>query len=748
MNPFKKLTQFNISLDKEIVFHLIDCYPNSPIYSEVLEEYEELESLVLPLITPVAYLTFACINNEASLLSEEALPEGTEGIYCIASIGKEVSKLSSRYFDEGDYLRGMLTNAMADAYLYQMDTALMEYIKELSSPLNFDIVKKFESPTNLPMRFQKVILETIKKEELMDITVTDGFMFFPVKTTGFFLETKNSSEFHYKSHLCDTCNSKDCTLRKYAAPRITVIGRGKPVIFPYDSKMNLLDNLIHNDIYLSADCGGKGRCKKCKIKVIEGNLEITKEDGVVFSKEELQEGYRLSCKAFAKENCTILLLAGNESDFEVITIAEEATPKITKVLSPNPIEQYGIGIDIGTTTIAISLFHCIENTNNSDDNYTNNFEIIDTYTTVNKQRMFGTDVISRIQSSNEGKKEDLQKCIQTVLLDGIHCLLSSKKEYISNIRGVTIAGNTTMIHLLLGYSCNTLGIHPFIPVDISTTILSFSEVFHNTDFDFPITILPGISTFVGGDIVSGLYALKFDQKKEISLFIDLGTNGEMAIGNKESILVTSTAAGPAFEGGNISCGVGGITGAIHSVQFKENKLLLQTIGNESPIGICGTGVVELIAEFLANDIIDDTGLFAESFFTTGYEVAKNKEGTSIYFTQKDIREMQLAKAAIHAGIETLMHHYKVTYNDISTLYIAGGFGYKINITKAVTIGLLPKELSHKVQTVGNSSLTGSIQYQCDNDSKAKTEYIKNYAQEINLSIDPFFNERYVDNMLF
>lgn len=748
MSPFKKLTQFNISLDKEIVFHLIDCYPNSPIYSDVLEEYQELEQIVLPLITPVAYLKFACITKEVSLLSEETLPVGTEGIYCIASIGKEVSALSSRYFDDGDYLRGMLTNAVADAYLYQMDTALMEHIKELSSTHHFDIAKKFESPTHLPMRFQKEILETFKKEELMDITVTNGFMFSPVKTTGFFLETRNSNEFHYNSHLCDTCNSKDCRLRKYTSPRITVIGRGKPVIFPYDSKMNLLDNLIHNDIYMSADCGGKGRCKKCKIKVIEGNLEITKDDSIVFSKEELNEGYRLSCKAFAKENCTILLLTGNESDFEVITTTEETTSKIPKIVSPNPIEHYGIGIDIGTTTIAISLFHLMEDTNNDDGNYTNNFEIIETYTTVNKQRMFGTDVISRMQASNEGKKEDLQKCIQTVLLDGIHCLLSSKKEYISNIRGITIAGNTTMIHLLLGYSCKTLGIYPFTPVNLSTLELSFFEVFQTTDFAFPVTILPGISAFVGGDIVSGLYALDFEYKNDISLFVDLGTNGEMAIGNKERILVTSTAAGPAFEGGNISCGVGGIAGAIHTIHIVEDKLQLQTIGNKTPIGICGTGVVELIAELLDHDIIDDTGLLTESFFSNGYEVAKDKDGSPICFTQKDVREMQLAKAAICAGIETLMHHLNVNYSDISTLYLAGGFGYKINIEKAVKIGLLPQELLHNVKTVGNSSLLGCIKYQCDINSKEVTEYIKKHATEINLSADPFFNEKYVDHMMF
>lgn len=769
MPYYEKLTNFTFEIDREIVFHLIDCYPNSPIYSEVLEEYEELKLKLLPFIEPKAYLKLVDISEHIAIESNYILQVGTKALFFLASIGTHASELSTMYFEQGDYLRGMLTNAIADAYLFQMDSTIFEFIKNSTIGEQYNIVKKLDAPNNIPMILQKEILNYIQEEERINISITEGYMYTPVKTTGAIFLMEESKDFNDKSNHCDSCNSINYNMRKYDTPCITVIGRGKPIHFPYTPNISLLDSMIEHGIYVSKDCGGKGRCKKCKIKVIEGNLDITATDNVVFTDEELYDGYRLSCKAYPQKDCTIQILAGNEENFEVETTPPDAkinhsmssipsetignvhalqskaiqkkpgfrffsSNSIRNKISHNP--SLGLAIDLGTTTLAISLFHIQTK------------EIIDTYTSTNRQRAYGTDVSSRIQAANEGKGILLQKSIQKDLLDGCHALLHRNMILNKNICNITLAGNTTMIHLLLGYSCKTLSSYPFTPVDLSLCTLPFHTIFEDTSLDAPVTIFPGISTFVGGDIVSGLFSLDFDTNKEVCLLIDLGTNGEIAIGNRDHIIVTSTSTGPAFEGGNISYGVAGIAGAIHGVTIKDNNIHIDTISNHSPVGICGTGVVELIAELLSHNLMDNTGLLNKNYFSKGYEFAKTEKGESLVFTQKDIREIQLAKAAIHAGIETLLHHYHISYENVSTVYLAGGFGYKLNIQKAISIGLLPHELNRKIKTVGNSSLSGCIDFQYQKNAVNRTKYIIKNAKEINLSNDPIFNDKYISNMMF
>ena len=230
--------------------------------------------------------------------------------------------------------------------------------------------------------------------------------------------------------------------------------------------------------------------------------------------------------------------------------------------------------------------------------------------------------------------------------------------------------------------------------------------------------------------------------------IDLGTNGEMGIGNRNKILVTSTAAGPAFEGGNITWGTGSIQGAICNVDLKDNQLNIRTIGDTEPVGICGTGVIETAAELVKAKLIDETGLMAEEYFEDGYPLAKTAKGELIVFTQKDIRELQLAKSAIRAGVETLILRYGVNYNQIDKVYLAGGFGFKMDMEKAVAIGLLPEELRGKMEAVGNSSLGGAVKYLTEETSRAFLEHIVMVSSEIDLANDITFNDFYMKYMFF
>jgi uncharacterized 2Fe-2S/4Fe-4S cluster protein (DUF4445 family) len=526
---------------------------------------------------------------------------------------------------------------------------------------------------------------------------------------------------------------------------------------------NLLEAMLRQGIYVSAACNGRGTCGKCKIQLLQGKLESTLQDRKHLSAEELKAGFRLSCRAYPREDCKVFLVSEEENDFDIIH-----NHTINKSNGPTIQEEYAIVVDIGTTTIAASLVGLTSG------------DILDTYTQVNKQRVYGADVISRIQASNNGKRKLLQNIIQRDLLESFHALMNKMRIDKKLVKRIAIAGNTTMGHLLMGYSCSNLGVYPFRPVNIRLINKKFQEMFHSEELDASVTLLPGISAFVGADIAAGLLVCNFDRTDIPCLFVDLGTNGEMAIGNKDRILVSSTAAGPAFEGGNISCGVGSILGAIAQVLIENSKdnvitdktlkeknndnnatgskqyqVRLSTIGNQPPIGICGTGVVEIVAELLKNGIIDETGLLESPYFEKGFPITeqeierkKMSSNNGIVFTQKDVRELQLAKAAIRAGVETLLNKYGAAYDDIGNVYLAGGFGYRINIKKAISIGLLPKELSGKIISIGNSSLAGAYQYVTDPSSRERMERIISRSKEINLSQEENFKKFYLNYMNF
>lgn len=397
---------------------------------------------------------------------------------------------------------------------------------------------------------------------------------------------------------------------------------------------------------------------------------------------------------------------------------------------------YDIAVDIGTTTIAMELLG------------KESGKILHTVTCINSQRAYGADVISRIQASSDGRKEALQACIRKDIRNGIHRLTEEAGVDLKKVERISIAENTTMGHLLMGYDCHSLGVYPFTPVNIDLIKGSFEEIFGSGECAAQVEILPGISTYVGGDIVSGLYACGFDQSEEISLLVDLGTNGEMALGNKDRILVTSTAAGPAFEGGNITWGTGSVEGAICSVTIRDRKAEIRTIQDKPAVGICGTGVVETAMELVKEGLVDETGLMDEEYFDDGFPLAQTEDGRTIVFTAKDVREIQLAKAAVRAGVEILLLRYGIEKEQVSRVYLAGGFGYKLDKDKAIAIGMLPGEFRDRIEAVGNSSLSGAVKYLKDAERKNTLSRLAAVSSEVNLSKDKDFNEFYMDNMMF
>ncbi|MBQ9155440.1 MAG: DUF4445 domain-containing protein [Eubacterium sp.] len=498
-----------------------------------------------------------------------------------------------------------------------------------------------------------------------------------------------------------------------------------------DKSKSLLDALREDGHFLPAYCGGRGTCGKCKVRFLTEAPKADDRQQSCLSNQEIEDGWRLACLTYVDGSCVMEVPDYRED--EIAAADSFAADELAAIGSPDvnanraaadstghghSFEGTALAIDLGTTTIAASLVNISDGA------------AFHTVTCLNHQRSYGADVLSRIDAANKGEGRRLQGLVMDDL--SYLCRQLGIAEQIQDVNiPVIISGNTTMEHLLQGLSCQGLGLYPFTPVDIS--LHSYGNM----------TILPGISTYVGADIVSGILACDIDRREQVSILVDLGTNGEMLIGNKDRILATSTAAGPAFEGGNISCGLAGIPGAIDTVHIEDGQTRITTIAGSAPVGICGTGVLETVYELVKEEIVDETGLLDDAWFEEGYPLAEG-----ITFSAKDIREVQLAKSAIRAGIEILLVSYGITYDQVDRLYLAGGFGQKINCHKAVGIGMLPEELADRIVAVGNSSMNGACMFAANPELADRFHHITEISEEINLSNHKLFNDLYLEHMFF
>lgn len=727
MENFYELHNLKFKIQKESVLKAMDCYEDSPVYEEVVDTYEEIYEDMLSLVEPVGILGFGTLPES---VATEKYKAGTPVVYMVMSIGNGIKEESTKAFQEGDYVKGMLTDAMADDALFSMEEQVLARLKEVCREHNVGVLARLEAPHDISMESQKTAWEHLELKRRFGIDISTGFMFDPVKTScQVFVLTEDADSFKAQ-HDCRKCPNIHCRLRNIPDTEVVVHRGAETKTILVKEGESLLDAFIRQEIYISAPCGGKGRCGKCGIQVLNGNTWISDEDKKIYSEEELDAGWRLSCCLYPTEELEVSVSQSDESLFEAVGETENTEESGTEE------SFYHVAVDIGTTTIAMSFIGGESG------------KVFHTVTSVNSQRAYGADVISRIQASVDGKKEELKKSIQKDLQDSMEKLLKETGVSGEDVGKIVIGGNTTMGHLLMGYDCDTLGVFPFTPVNIDF-IKGTEEILGTDRFGKKeVILLPGISTYVGGDIVSGMYAYDFTEKEDVCMFIDLGTNGEMGIGNKEKILVTSTAAGPAFEGGNITWGMGSVPGAICSVKLEGTETEVKTIRDEAPQGICGTGVVETAAEFVREEIVDETGALDEDYFDDGFPLAKTPDGKEIVFTQKDVREIQLAKAAVRAGVETLLLRYGIKKEEVSKVYLAGGFGYKLNTDKAIAIGMIPEEWADRIVAVGNSSLSGACKYLKDENGDKTIEKLVSISEEINLSADKEFNEFYMNEMFF
>lgn len=717
-----KLTEFDIQISKENVCRLIHVDPDSSLYQEIMAELTEMLPAAYDKLKPTALLEFGDFEEYAGMVEEEGIEEA---LYGITTVGEEISNWSTQLFREGNYLGGTLADAIADDCLFQMDGAISKTVIGMCRERQRGIVRRLEAPVDIPMSIQKKAYDVTDAGRQAGIGIKESYMYSPVKTVcQVYILDRDATRYHAE-HDCSRCDHVTCKMRNIPAVTITVKNGKEEQKIHGRKKDTLLESLRANNLFLPAVCAGRGVCGKCRVRVLEGEVPATETDLRFFSQEEIKAGYRLACRAYPESDCTILTQDGEAEGFYV-----EAQEKDAKPLPKEADRAYGIAADIGTTTVAMQLVELQTG------------KIVDVYTTVNRQRTYGADVISRIEASGKGGKEALTGIIREILQDGLRALTANGTI---RIRQMAIGGNTTMIHLLMGYSCETLGVYPFRPVNIETIHTTDKELFGKQEQNFDVTVCPGISTFVGGDIVAGLYALDFQKREKVCVLIDLGTNGELAVGNKDWILTTSTAAGPAFEGGNILCGMGSVPGAVCKVEIRDGKAEIRTIGDAEAKGICGTGVIDCVYELVREGIVDETGLMDETYFESGFPLS---EDGKIRFCQKDVREIQLAKSAVRAGLETLILRYGISWEEIDRVYVAGGFGHKTDIHKAVGIGLFPASCEDKVEAVGNTCLQGMVKYLTRGDAQEVVHRLVEVSEEISLSNDKYFQEAYMENMFF
>ena len=396
--------------------------------------------------------------------------------------------------------------------------------------------------------------------------------------------------------------------------------------------------------------------------------------------------------------------------------------------------------DIGTTTIAGYLL-------DSEDG-----RMLAVESRMNPQAQYGADVIMRANYALEHGTDVLSRCIREAVNEMLGVLAGDAGISREDIFQVCIVGNTCMHHLFLGISPASLVHAPYTPAVSERLVLNAGDYGLDVQRKAELIMLPDIAGYVGADTCGCLLALRQDQKDEISLMIDIGTNGEMVLGNRNRLVTCSTAAGPAFEGAKIECGMRGAAGAVDHVKYENGKWDYTTVGNQPAVGLCGSGLIDLVAGLLDAGMLDENGALSSGqekqgvFMLVPLEQAGNERG--VYLTQKDIGEVQLAKAAIAAGIQMLMKRLGITEEEICSVYIAGAFGNYMDPVSAGKIGLLPAALVKKVKPVGNAAGEGAKIALVNEREMLEMDELVGKIDFVELAASGDFQDYFIDELRF
>ena len=392
-------------------------------------------------------------------------------------------------------------------------------------------------------------------------------------------------------------------------------------------------------------------------------------------------------------------------------------------------KKLGVAIDVGTTTVVLHLIDI------------DTGKRLATMSGANAQSSYGADVTSRIRYCTENGHGKLTELIREQIVSLITKACISIGAETENIESITLAANTIMQHLVAGYSPVDMGVAPFTPLSL------FGEELPAWD-ELPVaknTLIyytPAISAYVGGDITAGLLAARFEDTLSPAIFLDIGTNGEIVLKHEEKYYCCATAAGPAFEGAEITMGMVAESGAIDHVKWHD-RLVFSVIGSGKPKGLCGSGLLDTLAVLLDTGAVDKTGRLAQDKF---WLTEESDDG--VYITAGDIRKLQLAKAAIAAGIQVLLHFASIAETDIKRLVLAGGFGNFMDLDSAARIDLFPKNLLPVAEPLGNTAGEGAVLALSSEDVRERLMKIRDQCEYIELSSMSFFNDKFVEQMAF
>ncbi|MEA4970668.1 MAG: ASKHA domain-containing protein [Candidatus Pelethousia sp.] len=504
--------------------------------------------------------------------------------------------------------------------------------------------------------------------------------------------------------------------------KVEIVNGSRHSVLDVEAGLSLLQAIQAAGISTSFPCGGNGRCGKCRV-IAHGSIsEVDGRERSWLSGHDEEQLIRLACYARVQGDCKIEVI-----ERAADAVVETAFSPWDGDLQPLYSNGYGVAIDIGTTTIATQLFR-------PESKYP-----VAVLGELNRQQMYGGDVISRIVHCNKQTVAPLSELVRGQLGDMLQRLCAQVGASPAEIRQLTIAGNTTMLYILFGIEPAPLAVAPFVMTE------GFDGIFDAKldGFSGVPCLVPGCSSaYIGADITCSVLASNIMNKRGNILLVDAGTNGEMVLSVQGDLRCCSTAAGPAFEGAGISCGGNASLGAIDSVQYREGTFSFTTIGNAPANKLCGSGLIDAVAALLQAELVNQKGkLRIESgMFFLG--------DSQVFISQKDIRQLQLAKAAIRAGMDTLIHESGLAYEEIDQIILCGGFGSYLRPASAERIGLIPPDFAKKTVAIGNAAGNGAGQILQSVHKRGEATEIVRRMETVELATNPYFNSRYIETLIF
>ena len=540
------------------------------------------------------------------------------------------------------------------------------------------------------------------------------------------------------------------------------MGREHRVIFPQYARgrdgieieegATLWDHAWRLGIQILSACGRRGECGKCVIRLDRG-LESLAPRTQAEECFPLAEDERLACQArLISRDRDVYVFVKAAGEYTILTesiaghvpvdpfICRRGDSVVLSGIRERPLARYegellGLAIDAGTTTLVAQIM----------DMETG--EAIATLACRNPQAAYGDDVISRIAYADQ--HQDGLVRLQRVVVEAINSMLhdfeeSRGRKLREHIYEAVVVGNPTMRNLFFGLSVHSLGTSPYEPEDKSPVSKMARELGLQITAEANIYGPPLVAGQVGADALGVILASDLYKALRPCMAVDIGTNGEVIVGNRDRILAASNAAGGAFEGNTVTCGTGAIDGAISNIWIGGGKVGYETIGHKPPVGICGSGLIDLLAEMLREGIIGENGRLSDPYRATN-EFIVTEDGEKITFSQKDINELRLAKAGSGLNQQTLMRKYGVDLEDLDRIYLAGAFGNYVNLDSAIAIGVLPNR-KEKLVTIGNGALTGARQMLLSRERRWDAERIAPKIEHVKLSEEEDFLERYVEEL--